>query len=116
MRLFVLSLGFLWMGIGSGCKPVHQGEDRPEVEKRARATPEVKKPKTSDSIECSWQGDRRQILNRERSQGGCEVVYTKGDESKTVAEARNDLAYCERVALRVKSNLEQAGFNCDDAR
>ncbi len=43
---------------------------------------------------------------------GCEVSYTKFGETTTPASSVNGTAHCDSVRDRIKTNLENAGFQC----
>ncbi len=68
--------------------------------------------KSDETVSCSLGGDARAISNRQLVDGGCEVAYTKFDETKVVASAANDSAHCDGIASRIQTNLENAGFTC----
>ena len=68
--------------------------------------------KSEEAVSCSLGGDARAISNRKLVDGGCEVAYTKFNETKVVASAANDSAHCDGIASRIQTNLENAGFIC----
>lgn len=67
----------------------------------------------SDAVVCKAGKDERQIGKREREGGGCEVVYTKHGDTSVIADARNDVSYCDNVVDKIKTNLTNAGFTCN---
>gem|GEM_PF-3297811 len=46
--------------------------------------------------------------------GGCGVVYTKDSNPRTVAMAKNDMSYCDKVFENIKGNLSAGGMDCGD--
>jgi len=65
------------------------------------------------SATCSNNGDQREITVLDiTGNNGCGVVYTKGGVKNTIAIARNDMGYCDRVLAKVQGNLEANGFDC----
>lgn len=43
----------------------------------------------------------------------CELMYTKGGETKSLATATADAAYCKTVSEKVSKNLQAAGYKCE---
>lgn len=43
---------------------------------------------------------------------GCELMYTKNGEAKSIATAKNGTTYCEGVKDKLVKNLTAAGFSC----
>ena len=48
-------------------------------------------------------------------EGPCGVVYTKGGNKATVAYAKNDMSYCDKVFDNIVGNLTGGGFDCGGA-
>ena len=44
--------------------------------------------------------------------GGCELIYTKHGEAKSIATAKNGIEYCAGVSQKLAKNLNTAGFVC----
>lgn len=65
-----------------------------------------------DGITCRAGEDQRTIAKKSMTGGGCEVLYTKHGETNTIADAKNDVGYCDNVVDKIKNNLTSAGFNC----
>ena len=68
--------------------------------------------KTTNSVNCKLAMDERTIVVRKRS-NGCAVLYSKFNETFSVANSVTQTAYCDAVLLQIKSNLENAGFKCE---
>lgn len=62
---------------------------------------------------CSLNDDTREISTVQDPEGPSSVVYKKAGEEKTVAYAKNDGEYVDRVAEKIKTNLEAANFTCE---
>lgn len=59
-------------------------------------------------------GNEVRTLEVKASEGkACEVIYTKAGESKSIATAITDTAYCDSVTQKVSKNLEAAGYKCE---
>lgn len=43
---------------------------------------------------------------------GCKTIYTKSGTPNTVGTGRNGTISCEKIAEKVKGNLEAAGYKC----
>ncbi len=48
-------------------------------------------------------------------EGPCGVVYTKNSNKKTVAYAKNDMSYCDKVFDNIVGNLTAGGYDCGGA-
>lgn len=85
-------------------------EAKKAVKKEMKAATKVaSKAKTN----CSYGENERVIENRTADAGGCEVVYTKDGNPDIVANAQNELDYCQQVADRIVGKLVDAGFKCE---
>lgn len=73
--------------------------------------PDVEGPERS-SAECNHGNEARRIAVIDTAEKHCGVVYTRGGVKKTVAYARNSMAYCDTVLEKIKGNLAAAGFSC----
>ncbi len=78
----------------------------------AKAAAMMQKGDASSSYTCTLNGDTRTISVLNNSTGGCTVEYTKFDNTQNVANAANDISYCENVVNKIKGNLESANFAC----
>ncbi len=67
---------------------------------------------SKSSTTCTAGADTRTIQIVNPTYGGCAVNYTKLGVETTVANAKADMGYCEKVASRITSNLESASYNC----
>ena len=99
----------------AGKKKMHSTkQDAKTGAKKATAVaPQAAKATGPGSVVCKAPGDDRSITRAVNEGGGCEVVYTKGGESKTVANEANDLTYCDQVVEKIRNNLVGAGFKCE---
>lgn len=63
---------------------------------------------------CTLNDDSRRIENINTLEGGCQLDYEKFGNVKTVATARKGAEFCQSVLERIQSNLEKAGYSCED--
>lgn len=97
------------------CKSTHnQKRVADQVEHKGDQVPRDVPEKTMapQELHCELGEYRRELKNLRQDDGGCRVIYTRDDEKQTVAEADNDLSHCDRVINNIRSNLEEAGFEC----
>lgn len=119
MRFWFGVMGVLSVVLLVGCKATHRhskmqmNEGQKKMEKGASYSSADVVSVHADKVVCKLGSDERQILRRKPESGGCEVVYLKTGEEKVVANAQNDLSYCDTVMGRIQKNLQQAGFACD---
>jgi hypothetical protein len=99
-------------------KPVEKVKDKKVMASDVEKIPSTKKvmatPKemvAQSSVNCTANSDER-ILAVVPVEQGCELLYTKMGETKTIASASFELSYCEAVQTRISKKLETAGFNC----
>lgn len=64
------------------------------------------------STTCTAGADTRTIQIVNPTYGGCAVNYTKMGVETTVANAKADMGYCDRVAAKITTNLESASYTC----
>ena len=64
------------------------------------------------SLVCKSGSDTR-TLEVITTDGGCELSYTKFDQTSTPAQSGNGTAYCESIKEKIKGNLENSGFKCE---
>lgn len=69
----------------------------------------------SKKVVCKLNDDEREISIVQDPEGPSSVVYKKNGEEKTIAYAKNDGSYVERVAEKIQTNLEAASFTCETA-
>lgn len=67
---------------------------------------------SAGSLVCKSGSDTRSIDVIQKD-GGCELSYTKFNETTTPATSANGTAHCESVKEKIKGNLESAGFTCE---
>ncbi|MCB0386158.1 MAG: hypothetical protein KDD43_12260 [Bdellovibrionales bacterium] len=90
----------------------------PAAAESAKETPKeeaapAKAAASAGAAVCKATNDERQLEVVKPDGGGCEVHYTKFGTDKVVANAQNDVSYCEEVFNRIKSRLVEAGFECN---
>lgn len=127
MKVYLLILAISVVSCASGSKK----EKAPEMEKKVEAAkmeakkeaktavkkemkkkPEAKK--WSDHVTCSWGENVRIIKKQKPENGGCEVLYTKEGVEDSIANAQNDIDYCQEIVDRIANKLTAAGFKCED--
>ncbi len=64
------------------------------------------------SLVCKSGSDTRS-LEVIAKDGGCELAYTKFDQTTTPATSGKGTAHCETVKEKIKGNLENSGFKCE---
>lgn len=64
---------------------------------------------------CKNGGDERLVSVIDTREGPCGVVYTKGGAKKTVAYAKHDMGFCDKVYQNITGNLSNGGFDCGGA-
>lgn len=64
---------------------------------------------------CKSGSDERMVSVIDTSAGPCGVVYTKHGNKKTVAYAKNDMSFCDKVYTNIIGNLTSGGFDCGGA-
>jgi len=65
---------------------------------------------------CKNGEDERMVSVIDTREGPCGVVYTKHGNKKTVAYAKNDMAFCDKVYDNIIANLSNGGFDCGGAK
>jgi hypothetical protein len=95
-------------------------EAKPEVKKTAEAASNKAKDAVSDAkaaapvagtITCKSGKDSRTLATAAKG-AGCELTYTKHGESKVAGNGAAGSAACEKIASKIKANLEKSGFTC----
>lgn len=64
---------------------------------------------------CKNGGDERMISVIDTREGPCGVVYTKHGNKKTVAYAKFEMPFCDKVFDNIVGNLTNGGFDCGGA-
>lgn len=115
--IIILSLSLVALSSCASKKPMESEMAKKPMVKESLA-PKVKKvlatPKemvAQTTVICAAAGDER-ILAVVPVEQGCELLYTKVGETKTIASASLELSYCEAVQTRISKKLETAGFDC----
>lgn len=63
------------------------------------------------TLTCTKGSDVRTVEVKAKD-NGCEVVYTKNGEAKSVASAVSGMSHCETVSQKISNNLSAAGMTC----
>lgn len=87
-----------------------KSETKAEPAAKPAATP--KATASAGATVCKSKSDERQLEVTKPQGGGCEVHYTKFGTDTIVANAQNDVGYCEEVLGRIKTRLTESGFEC----
>lgn len=79
---------------------------------KAEAPAKAAATATEGSVVCKNGSDTRtiEVIGKD---GGCEVSYTKFDQTSTPATAVSGTEHCANVQAKIKGNLEAAGFKCE---
>ncbi len=64
---------------------------------------------------CKNGGDERLVSVIDTREGPCGVVYTKNGSKNTVAYAKYDMSFCDKVFDNIVGNLTSGGFDCGGA-
>jgi hypothetical protein len=64
---------------------------------------------------CKNGADERMVSVIDTKEGPCGVVYAKSGSKKTVAYAKNDMGYCDKVFQNIVGNLTSGGMDCGGA-
>lgn len=115
MKYLVFLIPFLIVSCAHKDKKMDAAKGGEKTMKQSAGSKE-NTPTVSDgpkmTVTCTAGKDERQISKKMTDGGGCEVSYTKHGESNVIADAKNDSSYCDNVMDKIKTNLTNAGFNC----
>ena len=64
---------------------------------------------------CKMASDERMVSVIDTREGPCGVVYNKFGNKKTVAYAKHDMGFCDKVYENIIGNLTNGGFDCGGA-
>ena len=64
---------------------------------------------------CNNGSDQRLVSVIDTREGPCGVVYSKHGNKNTVAYAKNDMSFCDKVYDNIVGNLTGGGFDCGGA-
>lgn len=64
---------------------------------------------------CKNGGNERAVSVIDTREGPCGVVYTKNSNKKTVAYAKHDMTFCDKVFDNIVGNLTAGGYDCGGA-
>lgn len=80
-----------------------------------QSTPKKKHKKATvaatGAVKCTHGQDERVIEVKDKD-GGCETVYTKMGEAKTIATSGHGQDHCKEVSSKIQEHLTGAGFSC----
>ena len=85
-----------------------------KAEKAAAKTEPDEKTSNEGSagiIKCT-QGKVERTLQVVEKDGGCETIYTKEGEGKSIATSAKGKEYCDKVAEKIQKNLASSGYTC----
>jgi hypothetical protein len=66
---------------------------------------------TADTVKCTKEKEER-TLEIKPKDSGCETIYTKGGEAKSVAQSVKGKSHCQSISARIQKNLTAAGYTC----
>lgn len=97
--------------------PETKVDKKAKKQKKAKAaaesatTGETAAATTAGTVTCKMGGATRTIEVKDMEKG-CEVLYSKDGEAKSVASAKSDKAHCQGVKAKIEKNLTASGFTC----
>ena len=65
---------------------------------------------------CKNGSDERMVSVVDTKEGPCGVVYTKHSKKMTVAYAKYEMPFCDKVYENIIGNLTKGGFDCGGAK
>ena len=71
-----------------------------------------KKDASPDTLVTCTLGSDKRVIEVESDDAGCEVHYTKGDKTSTVASDKAGRGHCDKTVDKMKGKLEAAGYKC----
>ncbi len=78
---------------------------------KAESASDATAPAGAVTLSCKSGKDERTLVTAAKDKG-CEVTYTKQGQSKAVGNGLAGFGVCEKIANKIKSNLEKQGFTC----
>jgi hypothetical protein len=66
---------------------------------------------TAATVKCTRHQDERTIEIKDKD-GGCETIYTKMGEAKSIASSSHGEEHCKDVSAKIQGHLSSAGFTC----
>jgi len=111
--LFVIAALLFSMACAQKAKKTEEEKTAAPAAASTEAQTKSADSESAGKATCKIKGDERVIEVTKTSDNGCEVTYTKFGESKSVANAQNDMAFCQEKMSQIKGNLESAGFSCE---
>lgn len=68
---------------------------------------------SASKLTCTSGKEVRTLEIKSETGKACDLIYTKGGESKSLASAKSDTAYCQKIIEKVSKNLSSAGYKCE---
>lgn len=121
--IFIFPIFALSLGCSSPAKEKQSPKQQPPATQPATPPVPSSEPPEAKIIEsistedntttCTMREDiRTLVFDKVKNNKGCQVQYTKFDKTYTIAHSENGVNYCAKIANRVLSNLQAAGFSC----
>lgn len=104
-------------GLISACGHPSKKEDAPAASAKASTPASTKaqaKPAASPDagvVKCT-KGKEERILEIKDKDGGCETIYTKMGEPKSIATSAKGTTYCAKVSGKIEKRLTDSGYTC----
>lgn len=115
--VLAVALGFVFGTCGRVIADEKKEEKKTEstekTEKTEEKTETTEQKASGNVLTCKMGKEVRTLEKKEREGGGCEVIYTKGGEGKSIANAKNELTYCDQMIDKMKEKLVDGGFTCE---
>lgn len=114
MRLLLLNLTFITLF--AGCSSLEKKAVVPTSPSTPVAPAVVKKeePKKNE-ISCQRSDEKRTVEIEAIEPHGCKLWYSRNGTRSSVASSSIGTMHCEQVREKIKTNLTNAGFNCNTA-
>jgi hypothetical protein len=111
MKSFLsVSLFVLCAAVAMGCKAAHKRDSAKSSKVGKQSEQAV--AAAPGAVTCSMKAEKR-VLEVKSANGGCEVMYTKGGETKSVATSKHSTDHCNKTVEKIKGNLAAAGWTCN---
>jgi hypothetical protein len=115
MRKLVIVGTVLTISIACSSKSKVSDSSAQNASKKAAATKvqadAAKSTTAASSVTCTHNSEKRTIAVQAKD-SGCEVMYTKMGETKSIATAAHGDKYCQGVVSKIQKNLTGAGYSC----
>lgn len=120
----ILSTSLLFALLLTACATNQQKEETHKPAEPSVASQETQKPEADadhkshknsahdGATQCSKGKDVRTLHVGKKQPAGCELHYTKFNQTETVASSSVGTQHCESVKEKIEKNLKAAGFEC----